>query len=264
MDYRPIALCSVFYKIIAKLLSKRLQPVLQDIISENQSAFVPKRAITDNVLITHEVLHYLKTSKAQERCFMAVKTDMSKAYDRLEWDFIRAVLERMGFHQKWTHWIMQCITTVSYSFLLNGSAQGSVLPNRGIRQGDPLSPYLFILCREVLSGLCSRAQHDGSLPGVRIALGCPRVNHLLFADDTMFFCRTDEQSCKTLLKIIQRYEIASGQMINKGKSSITFSAKTPASIKEKAHQSLGMQQVGGLGKYLGLPEFFGRKKERYV
>ncbi|KAG7559442.1 Endonuclease/exonuclease/phosphatase superfamily [Arabidopsis thaliana x Arabidopsis arenosa] len=261
VDYRPIALCTVFYKIIAKLLAKRLQPVLQSLISENQSAFVPKRAITDNVLITHEVLHYLKTSKAKERCYMAVKTDMSKAYDRIEWDFIKLVMERMGFHQKWVHWIMQCVSTVSYSILLNGSAQGSITPQRGIRQGDPLSPYLFILCSEVLSGLCSKAQTDGSLPGIRVALGSPRVNHLLFADDTMFFCRSDEQSCQVLLQILQRYESASGQMINKGKSAITFSAKTPENIKEKAHQTLGMQHVGGLGKYLGLPELFGRKKK---
>ena len=260
VDYRPIALCTVFYKIIAKLMAKRLQPILHDLISENQSAFVPKRAITDNVLITHEMLHYLKTSKAKVKCYMAVKTDMSKAYDRLEWNFIEAVQKRMGFHPKWILWLMQCISTVNYSFLLNDSAQGQVIPSRGIRQGDPLSPYLFILCSEVLSGLCCKAQLDGSLPGIRVALGSPRVNHLLFADDTMFFCGSDDKSCITLLQIIKKYEAASGQLINKAKSSITFSAKTPSIIKDKAHEILGMQQIGGLGKYLGLPEFFGRKK----
>ena len=119
-EYRPIALCSLYYKIIAKLLAKRLQPVLHTCISENQSAFVPQRAIADNGLITHETLHYLKTSGTIKRCFMAVKTDMSKAYDRLEWDFIKAAFERLGFHQTWIHWIMQCVSTVSYSFLLNG------------------------------------------------------------------------------------------------------------------------------------------------
>ena len=161
-DYRRIALCNVYYKIISKLLTRRLQPILSSIISENQSAFVLGRAISDNVLITHEVLHFLKTSNAKKRCSMAVKTDMSKAYDRLEWEFIELVLTRLGFDSKWIRLIMQCISTVTYSFLINGSPRGRVKPSRGIRQGDPLSPYIFILCSEVLSGLCNRASEEGS------------------------------------------------------------------------------------------------------
>ncbi|XP_019096054.1 PREDICTED: uncharacterized protein LOC109130642 [Camelina sativa] len=185
---------------------------------------------------------------------------MSKAYDRLEWDFLECVMQEMGFSHLWIQWIMQYVTSVSYSYLLNGVEQGLVIPERGIRQGDPLSPYLFILCSEVLSGLCSKAQRDGRLPGVRIALGCPRVNHLLFADDTMFFCRSDGQSCSTLLTILKKYENASGQMLNKAKSAITFSSKTSEDTKNEAQRLLGIQKVGGLGKYLGLPEMFGRKK----
>lgn len=163
MDYRPIALCSTHYKIISKILCKRLQPLLPDIISPHQSAFVAGRAISDNVLITHEILHYLRTSTARKHCSMAVKTDMSKAYDRLEWSFLRDVMTQMGFHPVWVRWIMECVSSVSYSFLINGSAQGSVVPSRGIRQGDPLSPYLFILCSEVLSGLCRTLQKKGDI-----------------------------------------------------------------------------------------------------
>lgn len=260
-DYRPIALCSVYYKVIAKLLAKRLQNVLHSCISENQSAFVPLRAITDNVLITHETLHYLKSSGAKKRVFMAVKTDMSKAYDRLEWDFIKATFDRLGFHQQWVSWIMQCISTVSYSYLLNGQAKGLVVPERGIRQGDPLSPYIFIICSEVLSGLCNKAQQNGSLPGIRVSKGSPRVNHLLFADDTMFFCRSDKQSCQKLKSILQKYENASGQQINQAKSTITFSSKTDQATKETAKLVLQIYKIGGQGKYLGLPELFGRKKK---
>lgn len=260
VDYRPIALCNVFYKIISKLLSMRLKQVLNAIISENQSAFIPGRAISDNVLITHEVLHYLKNSGAEKTCPMAVKTDMSKAYDRLEWEFFALVLQRLGFHDTRTNLIMQCLTTVSYSFLINETVKGSVIPNRGLRQGDPISPYIFILCGEVLTGLCKVAERNGSLIGIRVARGSPRINHLLFADDTMFFCHSTPTCCETLQGILLEYEKASGQKINKDKSSITFSSKTSTTFKESAKLILGIAKEGGKGKYLGLPEHFGRRK----
>ena len=179
-DYRPIALCNTHYKIIAKILTRRLKPLLPALISNTQSAFVAGRAISDNVLITHETLHYLRTSDAKKCCSMAVKTDMSKAYDRIEWSFVREVLKLLGFDHIWISWIMCCIESVSYTFLINGSPQGSVKPSGGLRQGDPLSPHIFILCTEVLSALCEKGQADGSLPGVRVARGCPTINHFLF------------------------------------------------------------------------------------
>lgn len=260
-EYRPIALCNVLYKIISKLLSLRLKPVLHSIISENQSAFIPGRAITDNVLITHEVLQYLKTSQAQKHCSMAVKMDMSKAYDRVEWDFIAQVMSRLGFPNKWINWVMQCVSIVSYSFLINDSIYGRVKPHRGIRQGDPISPYLFILCGEVLSGLCRNAEREGALQGIRVARGSPRVNHLLFADDTMMFCESSTECCNSLVQILQKYERVSGQKVNISKSAITFSVKTPQEVKDSAKVILGIQKEGGVGKYLGLPEHFGRKKK---
>ena len=195
-DYRPIALCNTHYKIIAKFLTRRLQPLLHSIISPSQSAFVPGQSISDNVLITHEILHYLRQSGAKKHVSMAVKTDMSKAYDRIEWNFLRAVLTRFGFHATWISWLMECVSSVSYSFLINGGPQGNVLPSRGLRQGDPLSPYLFILCTEVLSGLCQQAMRTGTLPGVKVARNRPPINHLLFADDTMFLVNPMPQAVR--------------------------------------------------------------------
>lgn len=260
-DYRPIALCSTHYKIIAKIMTGRLQPLLSSIISPSQSAFVPKRAISDNVLITHEMLHFLQKTKATKRCAMAVKTDMTKAYDRIEWGFLKEVLRCLGFHVRWIDWIMECVCSVSYSFLINGVPHGKVTPSRGIRQGDPLSPYLFILCTEVLSGMCSMAQETGKLPGIKVASGCPPINHLLFADDTVFFTRTSSKCCKALQGIIQQYEAVSGQKINVRKSAITFSARAPEDLKRRVKRTLRINTEGGMGKYLGLPEFFGRRKK---
>lgn len=260
VDYRPIALCNVYYKIISKILSLRLKPVLEEIISENQSSFIQERAISDNVLITHEMLHHLKISKAQKNYSMTVKTDISTTYDRLEWTFLETVLLRMGFHSRFVSWIMQCITTGMYSFIINDEVTCFVKPYLGIRQGDPISPYVFIICGEVLSGLCKEAQRDGSMIGIRVATKCPRINHLLFADDTMFFVRSNQQSCLPLKEILAKYEKASGQMINPDKSSIPFSTRTRIDDRICVKQVLGIEKERGVGKYLGLPELFGRKK----
>lgn len=153
---------------------------------------------------------------------------------------------------------MQCITSVSYSFLVNDSVHDRIHPSRGIRQGDPLSPYIFILCGEVLLGLCKRAQWSGHLSGLRVATHAPQINHLLFADDTMFFLNTDEDSCTTLLDILHKYRISSGQLINASKSSISFSAKIPQAIRQRVKTHLGIEKEVGVGKYLGLLEHFGR------
>lgn len=154
-DYSPIALCNVYYKVISKIISLRLKPVLQEVISENQSAFIPGKAISDNVLITHEMVHYLKNSGATIHYSMAVKTGISKTYDRLEWTFIREGLKRMGFHQKVILWMMQCITIVTYLSLIKNEVAGNVHPQRGIRQGDPLSP-IFLSCVERSSRVSAR------------------------------------------------------------------------------------------------------------
>lgn len=150
--------------------------------------------------------------------------------------------------------------SMSYTFLINGAPQGLVRPSRGLRQGDPLSPHIFILCTEVLSALCAKGQSDGSLPGVKVSRNSPSINHLLFADDTMFFCKSKQSCVTTLMKILSTYEEVSGQKINRLKSAITFSTKTPACVRARVKETMEISLEGGIGKYLGLPEQFGRKK----
>lgn len=260
-DFRPISLCNVTYKIISKILVKRLKHVLPSIVSEHQAAFIPGRFITDNVLIAHEVMHSLRVRKRCANSFMAVKTDISKAYDRIEWKFLEEVLRKKGFAEQWIIWIMECIRSVSFSVLINGSPYGSFNASRGLRQGDPLSPYLFILCADVLSSLLTKANQEGKIQGIRVSNRGPSVSHLLFADDSLFFLKADYKNSHNLSLIFKEYEKASGQMINLEKSSITFGNRVYQHTRDNIMRTLQIPNTGGGGKYLGLPEQFGRKKK---
>lgn len=156
----------------------------------------------DNVIIAHEMLHSLKSRKRWSKSYMAMKTDISKAYDRIEWQFLEDTMKHMGFDMKWIGWIIKCVQTVTFSALINGEPRGNIIPQRGLRQGNPLSPYLFILCNEVLSHLLNQAAKRNKLKVVKISTYDPTINHLLFADDTLFFSHAHPKSCKTLSMIL--------------------------------------------------------------
>lgn len=259
-DLRPIALCNVMYKICAKVIVNRLKKVLPDIISPAQSAFVPGRLIADNTLLANEVSHYIHNKRAGNEGVMSLKLDMSKAYDRIEWCFLEAVLHRLGFDVGWIHIIMQCVTTVRYSFLINGQPHGYITPTRGLRQGDPLSPYLFLLCAEGFSALLEHKVVHGFLHGIRVCPEAPRIHHLLFADDSLLFGSATTEECIHLQSVLRDYELASGQKINLSKSEMVFSKNVPPALCDSLAHSLGVVIVAKHEKYLGLPTFVGRKK----
>ncbi|XP_010462868.1 PREDICTED: uncharacterized protein LOC109125019 [Camelina sativa] len=253
-EFRPISLCNVSYKIISKILCFRLKRFLPSLVSETQSAFVSGRLITDNILVAQEMFHGLNTNNRCKSEFLAFKTDMSKAYDRVEWAFLEAVMVKLGFDRNWISWIMWCVSSVSYQVLLNGQPRGFIKPQRGLRQGDPLSPYLFILCTEVLIANIKKAEREKKVTGITIARDSPTISHLLFADDSLFFCKAEATECQTVMEIIRNYGKASGQEVNLEKSSIMFGKKVPTEIRDQLKSVIGITKEGGMGSYLGIPE----------
>jgi len=191
---------------------------------------------------------------------LALKIDISKAYDRVDWGFLRGVLMRMGFNEKWIQWMMICVSSVTYSVFMNFDRVGPIVPGRGLRQGHLLSPYLFILVAEGLSTLIHKAINIGDIHGVQLCRGVPVVSHLLFADDCFFFCRENVVEAHHLLTILKTYEEASGQEINSSKSEVFFSHKMSGAAQEDLSRIIGVRHVMGTGKYLRLPSMIGRDK----
>ncbi|GLT59334.1 hypothetical protein SLA2020_321590 [Shorea laevis] len=259
-DLRPISLCNVIYRVLAKALANRFKQVLQHVISLEQSAFLPNRLITDNAMIAFETLHYMRNRGRRKRGWQAVKLDMSKAFDRVEWSYLVQVMRAFGFAEDWIQLIMACVTSVQYAVLLNGEPSERVTPSRGLRQGDPLSPYLFILCTEGLTAMIQEAERHKLLHGVRICRQAPRISHLLFADDSLLFLRATETEAKNLLNILKDYEQVSGQVVNMQKSFVTFSSNVQQATRSRILQLLGMTETEQAGQYLGFPAHVGRSR----
>ena len=150
-NFRPISLCNVIYKITSKVLANWLKLILPQIISPSQSAFVPGRLITDNVLIPYETLNAMHIIKNGKKGALVLKLDVSKAYDKVEWGFLKGMMIKLGFPEVWVDGVMKCVYTPSFSIRINGNAYGNVIPSRGLRQGDPLCPYLFMICAKAMA-----------------------------------------------------------------------------------------------------------------
>uniref|UniRef100_A0A803PAA5 Reverse transcriptase n=1 Tax=Cannabis sativa TaxID=3483 RepID=A0A803PAA5_CANSA len=259
-QFRPISLCNFAYKVIAKILSNRLRPLMEDLVSPFQSAFIPGRWIAESSILTQELVHKIRQKRGRGG-LMAIKLDMHKAYDKMEWSFLDRVLNANGFNESSRRLLMACVTSVSYSVLLNGYPLKKFNPKRGLRQGDPLSPFLFLLCQEVLSKLIVKAEAQRMVHGIKISQSALPISHLMFADDTILFARANENDARTLLKCLSKYEDWSGQSCSKTKSGVLFSRNLNHDRKNHLLNILRIDQVRGDEKHLGNPFIFKRRKK---
>ncbi|CAL5361639.1 unnamed protein product [Camellia sinensis] len=187
-DFRPISLVSSIYKVLAKVLSRRIRQVLPKLIGEVQTAFLSGRCILDGVLIANEVVDWWRKTKKKG---IILKLDFEKAYDSVNWEFLLSMMENFGFGDKWVGWIRSCISTSRISVLVNGSPTAEFSPQRGLRQGDPLSPFLFTMVAEGLNILLERAKEQGMIRGASVGHQDFIISHLQFADDTIIFCEAN-------------------------------------------------------------------------
>ena len=260
MEYRPISLCNVLYKLISKVLANQLKRILPTIILPEQSAFIPRRLITDNVLAAYETLHTMQTRLKGKKGFMAITLDMSKAHDRVEWRYLEEIMKRLGFAPRWINLILMCVTMVRYSVLVNSKPCGYIHPRRGLRQGDPISLYLFLLCAEGLNALLKKATEEGVVTGVPTSRRGPRINHLFFADDSLLFCQSIMAQWDRLTYILRMYESASGQRLNNNKTALFFSKNTPHIDKEAILETSRIPVTQRYDSYLGLSALVGKSR----
>ncbi|KAI0494111.1 hypothetical protein KFK09_024242 [Dendrobium nobile] len=246
-DFRPISLCNSFYKIIAKLLANRMKTVMPHIIHPAQAGFIQHRIISDNIILASEILSKFNSSPREK--YFCAKFDIHKAFDSISRDFILQRLQAKGFPSIFISWIKSCISDVHFSVAINGSLEGFFSSSSGLRQGCPLSPYLFTVAMDALSCIFDEACHSLNFQGFK--MGNLAIHHLLYADDLLVFSKANLQEASCLHDILNRFGISSGLVVNPAKSTILFSNNCRQS--EDICDILNIQQTSRPFKYLGLP-----------
>ena len=248
-DYRPISCCNVIYKVISKILASRLKRFLPSFISPNQSAFVKDRLLMENVLLASELVKSYHKPSVSARC--AVKIDISKAFDSVQWPFLLSVLEAMNLPEKFILWIKKCIELASFSVQINGELAGYFNSKRGLRQGCSLSPFLYVICMQVLSKLLGKAALERRF-GFHPYCKDLTLTHLCFDDDVLVFSDGKKSSIEGILDVFKEFAKLPGLCISLEKSTLFL-----AGVKEDASADILHQfpfEAGSLPvRYLGLP-----------
>ena len=256
-DYRPIALANFQFKIVTKIVADRLASITSRIISIEQQGFIWDRNISDCVILASEAINSL--DKKQYGGNIALKVDISKAFDTLDWNFLVMVLSNFGFSPIFINWIVEILKSVRLSVLVNGKAISFFNCSRGVRQGDPFSPLLFCLAEEVLSRPLFDSSARGRLIPMSYYRGISFPTHVLYADDIMIFCTGLKSNIRELLSIFHKYSEVSGQTVNNEKSRF-FKGNMSVTRKNMIANLLGFNVRFVAFLYLGCLIFQGKPK----
>lgn len=248
-DYRPISCCNTLYKVISKLLVNRLKPLLPSIILPNQTAFIKGRLLTENCLLASEIFSGYHNHRGQKK--LTLKIDIAKAFDSVRWDYLTACLRSLNLPNDFIQWLAACYSSPSFSVGINGRLHGFFKGTRGLRQGDPLSPYLFGIVINTLSQKLNAAAESGRI-GYHANCRKSNLTHLCFADDLLIFTDGTLSSVQGVLQVLQEFEAFAGLSISVDKSCFFPSGLTELEMDEIT-QASGIS-VGSLPiRYLGLP-----------
>lgn len=248
-DYRPINLIGCINKVISKVLAERLKAVLNTVISNTQTAFIKGRSILDGPLMVNELITWAKRIKKKMLLF---KVDFAKAFDSLNWNYLDNVLMQMGFGEKWRAWMKGCTSTAKVSVLINGAPSKEFTMGKGVRQGDPLAPFLFIVAAEGLAVLMKEAQRSNIFHGIRLRNMEEDISIFQFADDAIFVGDWSSNNVKNLIRILNCFELCSGLKINLSKCRIMGVSVSSEEVTRAANR-LNCKEETFPFRYLGLP-----------
>ncbi|KAK1308804.1 hypothetical protein QJS10_CPA09g00704 [Acorus calamus] len=257
-QYRPIGMCDTKYKLLAKLLVNRLKAVLPSLVGLEQGAFVPNRSMHAHLLLVQDIMHSLHIRRGRH-ALIAAKIDLASAYDSVEWGSLFQVLQLFGFPPRWIAWMKQCVMKVRLAVLVNGSPTDWFSMERGLRQGDPLSPYLFVLVAEVISAMIRQEQELGKLvgyiPDVRIQsqTGRKGIAHILYADDLLLVSTATPAQCEVFRQILTKAQTLTGLTVSYTKSSLKFSPSIPIRFCRWMSRIWRMPIASTTWHYLGVP-----------
>jgi len=249
MDFRPISLLGCLYKLLAKVMARRLASVMNSIISPVQSAFLKGRHLVDGVLVINELVDYAKKEKKECLIF---KVDFEKAYDSVDWGFLEYMMIRVGMCEKWVNWMKAYVFGGSMSVLVNGSPTEEICIHRGLKQGDPLAPFLFLLVAEGFSGLMRNAVDRNLFEGFTFGNSDLVVSHLQYADDTLCIGKPMVENLWALKALLRGFEMVSDLKINFFKSSL-IGVNVASDFMDLACNFLNCSEGSIPFKYLGLP-----------